>query len=117
MPVRSAREFMNEAGGRRPDVVAPLASAGITFVGGGVGMGKTLMGLEIAVTKASGLSGIGLRAEPGPVLFIAGDMAPEDYREYLGMIVGSREGAWDNLQVATPRELYLDEEDGASALR
>jgi hypothetical protein len=117
MPLRSARDFMNEGGGRRPDVVAPLASAGITFVMGGVGMGKTLLGLELAVTKASGMSRIGLTAEAGAVLFIAGDMAAEDYREYLAMVVGDREEAWDNLQIATPRELYLDEDDGTMALR
>ena len=117
MPIRTALEFMREGGGRRPDAVAPLASAGITFVGGGVGMGKTLIGLELAVTKASGESRIGLTAEPGRVLFIAGDMAPEDYREYLAMIVSGRERAWENLHIATPRELYLDEEDGAVALR
>lgn len=117
MPVRTALEFMREGGGRRPDVVAPLASAGITFIAGGVGMGKTLIGLEIAVTKASGRSRLGLVAESGPALFIAGDMAPEDYRDYLGLVVGGRELAWENLLIATPRELYLDEDDGASALR
>ena len=33
------------------------------------------------------------------------------------MVVGDRQEAWDNLQIATPRELYLDEDDGPMALR
>lgn len=115
--VRTAADFMTESGGRQPDVVAPLVAAGITFLGGGVGMGKTLLGLEIAVTKASGRSQIGLVATPGRVLFVAADMAPDGYRDYLQSVVGDRHDAWQNLYFATPRDLFLDDEEGEQELR
>lgn len=115
---RPLRVFLNEGDGRRPDVVVPVVAAGITYLAGVTGQGKTLHALEIALTKASGVSNVGYSAEPGPVLFVAADMAPDSYREYVRMLLDpGREGALDNFHITTPRGLYLDEEAGAADLR
>jgi len=111
-------QFLEAGTGRRPDVVAPIATSGITYIGGGPGQGKTLLAAEIAVTKASGISRLGFTAEAGPVLFVGADMGAEDTRDYFGMLMfEGRELALENLHVAITPGLLLDEPEGAEALR
>lgn len=108
--------FLDEGDGRQPPVVAPIAASGITFLGGAPGNGKTLLGAEVAITKASGVSRLGFAAEPGRVLFVSADMGPDATRDYLQMLMyPGRELALQNLFIATPHGLLLDEPDGAEA--
>jgi hypothetical protein len=110
--------FLEAGPGRRPDVVSPVVTSGITFIGGGPGQGKTLLALDIAMTKASGLSRIGFIAEAGPVLFVGADMGGDDTRDYLQMLMfDGRELALENLHIAIAPGLLLDEPEGAAALR
>jgi hypothetical protein len=98
--------------------VAPIARFGITIVAGGPGQGKTLLGLEAAVTKATGVSRLGFVAEPGVVLFVGADMSAEDTRDYLNMLMyPGRELALENLHIAIAPDLLLDEPKGQAALR
>jgi len=109
--------FLEAGPGRRADVVVPVATSGITFLGGGPGQGKTMLGLEILMTKASGISRIGFTAEAGPVLFVGADMGAEDTRDYLQMLMfEGRELALENLHIAITPGLLLDEPEGAEAL-
>ena len=110
--------FLEAGTGRRPDIVAPIARSGITIVAGGPGQGKTLLGLEAAVTKATGVSRLGFVAEPGVVLFVGADMGAEDTRDYLNMLMyPGRELALENLHIAIAPGLLLDEPKGQAALR
>ena len=115
----SLKDFLEAGTGEaRMDIVGPIAKAGITFIGGGPGQGKTLLGLEIAMTKASGISRCGFTAEPGPVLFVGADMGEDDTRNYLDMLMfEERELALANLQIQILPTLLLDEPEGVQTLR
>jgi hypothetical protein len=116
---RPLRTFLTGGGGRKADVVGPLIVHGINFLGGGVGEGKTLLACEIALTKASGRSRLGFNAEAGRVLLVGADMGPDALRDYIQLLVDidpSRVAALDNLILATPHGLLLDETEGQEAL-
>ena len=116
LQTRPLRSFLEEGDGRRPDVVATLGPHGLLFIGGAPGNGKTLLAGELAFTKASGISRLGFEASAGRVLFVSADMGAETTRDYLQMLSQGRDGSLDNLIVATPHGLLLDEDDGADAL-
>lgn len=114
---RSLATFLEEGDGRRPDVVGPVIVHGINFIGGHPGHGKTLLACELGVTKACGISRLGWVAEPGRVLVVSADMGPDALRDYFGpLMYPGRELALENINIATPLGLMLDEPDGAEAL-